>query len=1656
MSRFRQRIVSNNNIRDDNYLNFTAVSDQPVIIQRGGENTETVYYTLDNPELDNWIEFDNNSSITLNQYSIIYFKGNIGEQDEIDRANEYMQFLLFGGDVEAHGDVMSIAYNGTLTKNYQFKKLFEQCINLITAPELTATILTEGCYYEMFSECTSLIKAPELKVNIVPTRAYFGMFYKCSNLKETPNLLATQILNLSYARMFEECTSLTKISNLPVQSVPDYAYSMMFRKCTSLKNADISISAIEIGEYGCEYMFSGCYNLEKIPDLNATSLQEYCYFNMFNNCTSLNISKDYILPAEILAPYCYANMFSECIDLTNAPILPSLQLAEGCYYEMFKGCIRLTNSPQLPATTLANYCYNGMFSKCFNLNHVEALFESIENNNSIENWLKESYSTGTIIKSNNADWQDSNVVPTGWSSEKNDSYLTFTSMDDRPAKFKFSKPGLSYSIDNGLTWTQLEANTYTPEITSANKILLKGELIPNSTEGIGTFSSTWAFTARGNIMSLLYGDNYVGQTNLTGKDYAFKNLFQGCLNFITNEIKLPAIILSKECYSGMFEGASIRQGSELPSETLVEGCYKNMFAMNIYLEQPPIIKAETLAKECCSGMFKSCVSLKESPILQAETLVTDCYKEMFKNCGQLSTIEAQFLTNPSDEYTKDWVSEVNNSGIFIKNRNAQWNNRGNNGIPINWETQGDKDESNYLTFTTLEKSKFQFKGNNIQYSLNDGNTWQTLINGQYTPEVEQDRTILWRGNLIPNKIVNGIVDPNYPEDGVEGIGTFSSSGKFNVSGNILSLIYNSNFEGKYKLDYDFIFYKLFSNCKIVSAQELILSPVNLSVGCYYKMFESCNYLEHSPNFDIVNLAEFCYAYMFLDCTSLTDIPNTLPNNKMKGFCYKGMFKNCKSIKKIPLLGKILSYYCYQEMFAECTSLTHIELEDEIEPDPNSSSQDVICEGCYLGMFQDCTNLTQLYNKSGDLLSLNYNLAFSCYTRMFKGCTSLVIAPEMSHTSNGAGKACMEMFSGCKNLEKAPEVLYFNNLNDKCYYAMFQGCQKLQRAPKIYANNFIGKQTCDLMFKDCTSLNYINAPSMIYSSDNTYNWVNNVSKNGKFITNVEEKIYGDNGIPVNWQILNNEVGRDDVLIFNIQTEGNVTIKAIPNLITKNISYSINNSFWNTITVSTNEQSIGGILNPGDILLIKGDNNPCTYYNNGNTDYINFGGTAQVSIEGNIMALVNNQLTISNSHAFYKLFSNYSNLIDCSNLKFPSMTLSNYCYSFTFENCISLKYGPTLLPAIELQVSCYESMFNGCKSLIKAPILPATELVNYCYCYMFYNCENLEHINVSFINWDTEYTSNWVSGVKRNGTFYKDILLSLEEGSSYIPKNWGIKINNDRPVCFKFNNEPGSLTINFTGQQSVDEGDPITWNINDSISPMLYLWYSIDKGQTWEPVTETVTTAISDEIWVHGQGCTFCEYHSDNWWKEYWISFIPNSSCSIEGSILSLGSFGYKNLSNYSTRVRDYGLAHAFDGAINITDASKLLIPVNEVGEYSFMYTFKDCTGLTNPPELSSTKLNSGCYVGMFKGCTSLTTAPELPAINIPSFSYYEMFKGCTNLNHIKAMFTTTPSSSPYVSNTVNWVEGISPTGTFVKNSAAIWDTIGNNGVPNGWTIETANS
>lgn len=113
-------------------------------------------------------------------------------------------------------------------------------------------------------------------------------------------------------------------------------------------------------------------------------------------------------------------------------------------------------------------------------------------------------------------------------------------------------------------------------------------------------------------------------------------------------------------------------------------------------------------------------------------------------------------------------------------------------------------------------------------------------------------------------------------------------------------------------------------------------------------------------------------------------------------------------------------------------------------------------------------------------------------------------------------------------------------------------------------------------------------------------------------------------------------------------------------------------------------------------------------------------------------------------------------------------------------------------------------------------------------------------------------------------------------------------------------------------------------------------------------------------------------------------------------------------------------------------------------------FAGCTSLVNPPELPATTLAYNCYYNMFYNCTSLVNAPDLPATILQESCYNYMFYNCSNLKYIKALFLTTPS----VTYTKTWTQGVSSTGTFVKNTEATWDVRGDSGIPTNWTVETA--
>ena len=126
----------------------------------------------------------------------------------------------------------------------------------------------------------------------------------------------------------------------------------------------------------------------------------------------------------------------------------------------------------------------------------------------------------------------------------------------------------------------------------------------------------------------------------------------------------------------------------------------------------------------------------------------------------------------------------------------------------------------------------------------------------------------------------------------------------------------------------------------------------------------------------------------------------------------------------------------------------------------------LANGCYSGMFNGCTSL----KKVPDFVVTD--LVDSCFSGMFSGCTSLTEAPELPATTL-ANSCYSGMFNGCTSLKKAPK-LPATTLTQFCYTSMFNGCTSLVEAPELPATTLINGCYQE-MFRNCTSL--VEAPEL---------------------------------------------------------------------------------------------------------------------------------------------------------------------------------------------------------------------------------------------------------------------------------------------------------------------------------------------------------------------------------------------------------------------------------------------------------------------------------------------------------------------------------------------------------------------------------------------------
>ena len=478
----------------------------------------------------------------------------------------------------------------------------------------------------------------------------------------------------------------------PQYGIGTFTSTGRFKVCgnvMSLGYGDNFINYTSISNNQYKYLFKSNTNLVSIEYLvlPATTLGNSCYEGMFQGCTSLVVAPQ--LTATTLAQSCYQQMFRDCTSLTTAPELPATTLANFCYSNMFNGCTSLTTAPELPATTLANFCYAYMFYGCTSLNYIKCLATDITASDCTAYWVNNVAASGTFVRDAHTSWNIGvSGIPSGWTIDTYDyslDYLTFEALE--PTTFTFTENALQYSLDNGSTWITLTVNTASPQLVTGNKILWKQTgLTPDSTNGIGTFSATGNFKAYGNIMSLYYGDDFVGKANLTGKDYAFYQLFYQNANLTdAANLILPATTLSTYCYNNMFRSCtSLTTAPVLPATTLAESCYRSMFNSCTSLTTAPELPATILQRYCYGWMFENCTSLTTAPYLPALGHVGYAYNGMFRSCTSLNYIKC--MLSPAGT-SSNWVQNVASTGTFVKNPNTTNWTTGTSGIPSGWTVQ---------------------------------------------------------------------------------------------------------------------------------------------------------------------------------------------------------------------------------------------------------------------------------------------------------------------------------------------------------------------------------------------------------------------------------------------------------------------------------------------------------------------------------------------------------------------------------------------------------------------------------------------------------------------------------------------------------------------------------------------------------------------------------------------------------------------------------------------------------------------------------------------------------------------------------------------------------------------------------------------------------
>jgi len=1156
--------------------------------------------------------------------------------------------------------------------------------------------------------------------------------------------------------------------------------------------------------------------------------------------------------------------------------------------------------------------------------------------------------------------------------------LTITAQEDLTLRFSND---LEYRNNVSILWKPLKANTPL-SIENGETVTLKGKLIP-TTNGIGTFTVSGNFTASGNILSLI--------NDGTMQNYSFKNLFRNCTTLTdVSNITLPDYV-TQNCYEGMFYG---------------------------------------------------CTSIEESPTLSVQTLQNNCYTDMFYGCSSLREITCKNISDISQYVNLNWVYGVASAGVFEIDSEGNWNDTNKaSHIPENWEITTGVLTNKYLTFRILtpgtilwENTTSDTTSKTISYSKDDGETWTDItssLEGAEITVVAGDK-VLFKGNNTAY---------GYFANNTDKSSKFGGTAKFNVEGNIMSLISGDDFAESTSFNNNAqVFRNLFQGTNVVSAKKLVLPVLTLTLSCYQSLFSDTQYLDEVPELPATTLAESCYKAMFKNAVSITKTPNLYSTSLAKN-CYFQMFYGCTSlttVTELPLA--TMKEGCYQSMLQGCTSLT------SISTFTISSSAVRCCRAMFLG----CTSLT---NISCSLTATS--LSTECYYEMFNGCISLTTTPALPATTLGA--ACYyDMFKGCTSITSAP-VLSATTASSECYRSMFEGCTSLVTPPALPATT-LGTNCYRSMFYGCTSLTTAPAlPAMTLADSCYYNMFYNCTSLATAptlpATSLANSCYAN-------------------MFYGCTSL--TTAPVLPATTLANSCYSYMFGKCSSLTTAPdllattvyNQCYVGMFRYCSYLTYVK-----CMYneVDNGATDWIGYmlsdvaaTGTLVKDINIDWSGVVPSGWTIVDEGVLKPTisFDGQEITLDCqtsgATIYYQLNNTGNY---IAYTGVISISSDTAVRTYAELNDVTSPKVYSYCVYAPTSLLDPTIEF-----------------------NYGTTIT---LSCLTLNSTIY----YRLNNTGSFIQYTEPIIIN--ATTTIEAYSELDGTTSNTVSEtftfidysqqyftiESLEDNNTI--NIIKTNKPSnINLSYSTDDGTTWTDLTISDTTNFAtintgDKIIFKGNNLRL-----GTAWDTYY-RFNGSKTFNAYGNIMSLlngDNFVNTTELNSSTNNHFVGL---FYGTTTLIDANKLYLSASTLYYNSYNGMFRGCTNLKSAPQIQATTCaENECCSSMFEGCINLEVAPELnfttlaqncckrmfcmsrnSNITTPKMTkspilrcattasgcYEEMFRGNGNLIEVTCLKTDNTDACK------NWLANTSSTGTFKKASGKSWST-GTSGIPSGWTVE----